>query len=131
MCCRPRGGYSHSFLNDNAFDFGAYGEIITHGGGTSPYIDNFARITLSHNGLLVDGSGQYQPIHYPRSKRVGREQQLAYRRGCHIAAYEETDDYTYWGGMPPRPISSPFPTRGDIADMCSSLGGSISLPSMS
>ena len=92
------GGYSHSFFNDNAFDIHAYGEIITQGGGTTQNSDDFARNTLSHNGLLVDGRGQYQPIHYPCSKRVGREQQLANTRVDYIAAYEETDDYTYWVG---------------------------------
>ena len=57
--CRPRGGYSHSFFSENAFDIFAYGDLIANGGGGTENRDPFARSTVSHNSILVDGVGQY------------------------------------------------------------------------
>jgi len=96
--CRPRGGYSHSFFSENAFDIFAYGQVITHGGGTTENQDNYADQTMSHNSVLIDGVGQYQYRYWPLSKVGGSYHRVPHDRVGYIAAYDETDDYVYWVG---------------------------------
>ena len=84
--CRPRGGYSHSFRSENAFDIHAYGSTITCGGGTTGNPEWFANHTMSHNTVLVGG-----------------REQLAAKEGTRptygrIARYAEGDGYVYWAG---------------------------------
>jgi len=86
FACRPRGGYSHAFRNENAFDIHAYGETIAVGGGTTANLSPFANHTMSHNTVLVNG----------------REQQAARRKSqpfCgRIIAFKQGDDFVYWAG---------------------------------
>lgn len=96
--CRPRGGYSHSFFNENAFDIFAYGQVITHGGGTTENQDEYADQTMSHNSILIDGMGQYQYRYWPLSQVGGRYHRVPHQRVGYIAAFDETDDYVYWIG---------------------------------
>ncbi len=96
--CRPRGGYSHSFFNENAFDIFAYGQVITHGGGTTDNQDKYADQTMSHNSILVDGVGQYQYRYWPLSKVGGEYHRVPHDRVGYIAAFDESDDYVYWVG---------------------------------
>ncbi len=96
--CRPRGGYGHSFFNENAFDIFAYGQVITHGGGTTGNQDRYADQTMSHNSILIDGTGQYQYRYWPLSQVGGRYHRVPHDRVGYIAAFDETDDYVYWLG---------------------------------
>jgi hypothetical protein len=96
--CRPRGGYSHSFFNENAFDIFAYGQVIAHGGGTTDNQDKYADQTMSHNSVLIDGVGQYQFRYWPLSQVGGRYHRVPHDRVGYIAAFDETDDYVYWVG---------------------------------
>lgn len=96
--CRPRGGYSHSFFNENAFDIFAYGEVITHGGGTTENRDNYADQTMAHNSMLIDGVGQYQFRYWPLSQVGGKYHRVPHDRVGYISAFKETDDYVYWSG---------------------------------
>jgi len=84
--CRPRGGYSHSFRSENAFDIHAYGETIAVGGGTTSNQSYFADSTMSHNTILVNGKGQLG------SKGGGTP--ICGR----IIAYREGKDFVYWAG---------------------------------
>lgn len=96
--CRPRGGYSHSFFNENAFDIHAYGEVITHGGGTTDNSDRYADETMSHNSILVDGKGQYQYGYYPLSKYGGYYHRAPHKRAGYIVAFDKGENYVYWVG---------------------------------
>jgi hypothetical protein len=96
--CRPRGGYSHSFFSENAFDIFAYGQVITHGGGTTDNRDRYADQTMSHNSILIDGTGQYQYRYWPLSQVGGRYHRVPHDRVGYIAAFDEKDDYVYWVG---------------------------------
>ncbi len=60
---RPRGAYNHSMFNDNSFQIYAYGENITHAGGSTRNGDRHAMHSMSQNVVLVDGLGQAQPNH--------------------------------------------------------------------
>jgi hypothetical protein len=84
--CRPRGGYSHSFRSENAFDIHAYGQTIAVGGGSTSNQSHFANHTMSHNTVLVNGM-----------------EQLAAKAGSsdlfgRIIAFEEGPGYAYWAG---------------------------------
>ena len=120
--CRPRGGYSHSFYNENAFDILAYGEVITHGGGSTANGDNYARVTMAHNSILIDSVGQFQHRYWPLSEVVGNSHpenkfssmmatkywprsnvdgsfyRIPRDRVGYIAAFDEVEDYVYWLG---------------------------------
>ncbi|MBT4821180.1 MAG: hypothetical protein HON70_36050, partial [Lentisphaerae bacterium] len=84
--CRPRGGYSHSFRNENAFDLHAYDQTLIAGGGTTSNQSFFANHTMSHNTILVNGHEQ-----------VGAKSGTAATCG-RIVAYQAGDDYVYWAG---------------------------------
>jgi len=84
--CRPRGGYSHSFRSENAFDIHAYGETIAVGGGTTSNQSFFANHTMSHNTILVNGREQEASKTYDIPV-LGR-----------IIAFQEGDDFVYWAG---------------------------------
>lgn len=81
--CRPRGGHSHSFRNENAFDIHAYGSTITCGGGSTSNQSFFANHTMSHNTVLVGGREQ-------RGARGGVSSR--------IIAFHRGRDFVYWAG---------------------------------
>lgn len=85
--CRPRGGYSHSFFSENSFIIHAYGQVIVHGGGTTKNRDEYARSTMSHNTILVNGIGQYQDRYFIKHSRAG-----------FIAAWCHRPNITFWTG---------------------------------
>ncbi|MEA2064614.1 MAG: hypothetical protein U9P14_13000, partial [Gemmatimonadota bacterium] len=60
---RPRGAFNHAFFSDNGFQLYAYGQNITHAGGSTLNGDRHAHHSMSHNIVLVDGLGQAQPAH--------------------------------------------------------------------
>lgn len=60
---RPRGAYNHSMFSDNNFQLYAYGQNITHAGGSTQNGDRHAMHSMSQNVVLVDGLGQAQPNH--------------------------------------------------------------------
>ena len=85
FACRPRGGYSHAFRSENAFDIHAFGQTIAVGGGTTHNQSRFANHTMSHNTVLVGGQEQLgaktgQPV-------CGR-----------IIAFHEAEDFVYFAG---------------------------------
>lgn len=72
LMARPRGGYSHSYPHDGAFVLQAGGQTLAAGGGATIFADAFARHSMSHNGLMVDGKGQaFRSFHkvYPYAAR--------------------------------------------------------------
>ena len=96
--CRPRGGYSHSFFNEAAFDIHAFGEVITHGGNSTNNKDLFADDTMSHNCILVDGRGQYQSTFFPLSGRKDPFSLLPFQRAGYIPAFQKSANTIYWVG---------------------------------
>jgi hypothetical protein len=82
---RPRGGYSHSFDSENAFELFAYGSVIATGGGRKTNGDAHARATMSHNSVLVDGLGQRFDHFNPEIPTAGR-----------IIAWHEEPGLVYW-----------------------------------
>jgi len=93
---RPRGGYSHSFNSDNAFEAFAYGSVIATGGGRKANGDRHAASTMSHNSVLIDGIGQDFNQLDPETETAARiiawhsEPGLVYWCGDATGAYEET-----------------------------------------
>ncbi|MEA3401052.1 MAG: DUF1961 family protein [Armatimonadota bacterium] len=96
---RPRGGYSHSFNNENAFEAFAYGSVIATGGGRKANGDRHADATMSHNSVLVDGLGQDFNQMEPATETAGRiiawhaEPGLVYWCADATEAYEATAPY--------------------------------------
>jgi len=84
--CRPRGGYSHSFRSENAFDIHAYGSTITCAGGTTSNQEFFANHTMSHNTVLVGGGEQLGSTQYC-APVIGR-----------ISRFARDDGWVYWAG---------------------------------
>jgi hypothetical protein len=84
--CRPRGGHSHSFRSENAFDIHAYGSTISFGGGTTSNQEFFANHTMSHNTVLVNG-------HEQSASKQGKR--ASYGR---ISRFAKGDGYVYWAG---------------------------------
>lgn len=85
--CRPRGGYSHSFNNENAFEMFAYGSVIATGGGRKSNGDRHAAHTMSHNAVLVDGLGQAFDHYNTDIPTAGR-----------IVAWHSEPGLVYWCG---------------------------------
>ncbi len=85
--CRPRGGYSHSFKSENAFDLFAYGKVIAVGGATAVNRERLQHDTMSHNAVLIDGRGQEYDFRSPRYPLAGR-----------IIAFAEKDGLVYFCG---------------------------------
>ena len=86
FCCRPRGGYSHSFCSDNSFHLFGYGQDLSHAAGTSEY-EPHAYHSMSHNTILVDGLGQAQPR--------GPQKTPVFSR---LIAFHRDSSLTYWCG---------------------------------
>ncbi|MFP3903893.1 MAG: heparinase II/III family protein, partial [Armatimonadota bacterium] len=84
--CRPRGGYGHSFRNENAFDIHAFGKTVAVGGGNTSNRSWFANHTMSHNTCLVNGQEQVAAKQHGNSP-YGR-----------IIAFDRGDNYVYWAG---------------------------------
>ncbi|MCC5843506.1 MAG: DUF4962 domain-containing protein [Verrucomicrobia bacterium] len=84
---RPRGGYGHSFASDGSFAWFAHGQVLSAGGGWRSWASlSYSRSPLSHNSLLVNGTGHdvvdpYQP-----------QRPLAARP----LAFEQGENFTYW-----------------------------------
>jgi len=97
--CRPRGGYSHSFQSENAFELFAYGSVIATGGGRKTNGDRHAAATMSHNSVLIDGHGQRFTQMEPDPPTAGRiiawhtEPGLVYWCGDATPAYARTVPY--------------------------------------
>ncbi|MFQ5808400.1 MAG: heparinase II/III family protein, partial [Armatimonadota bacterium] len=97
--CRPRGGYSHSFQSENAFELFAYGSVIATGGGRKTNGDRHAAATMSHNSVLIDGHGQRFTQMEPDPPTAGRiiawrtQPGLVYWCGDATAAYARTVPY--------------------------------------
>jgi hypothetical protein len=70
--CRPMGGFSHSFRNENDFVWHAYGRTLAAGGGGTAYPDPHSRHSISHHVILVDGHGQQGDPRQPARPFVGR-----------------------------------------------------------
>lgn len=87
FCCRPRGGYSHSFASDNSFHLFGYGQDLSHGAGAAPYGDAVSYHSMSHNTILVDGLGQLQHRSRQDVPVIAR-----------LIAYRDTAEVTYWCG---------------------------------
>ncbi len=85
--CRPRGGYSHSFQSENAFELFAYGSVIATGGGRKTNGDRHAAATMSHNSVLIDGRGQRFTQFEPDPPTAGR-----------IIAWHTAPGLVYWCG---------------------------------
>jgi hypothetical protein len=85
--CRPRGGYSHSFNNENAFEAFAYGSVIATGGGRKSNGDRHADATMSHNAVLIGGRGQDFEQLDPETETAGR-----------IIAWHAEPGLVYWCG---------------------------------
>ncbi len=86
FACRPRGGYNHSFRNENAFDIHAYGETIAVGGGSTSNQSDFANDSMSHNTVLVSGGEQVAA----KNRNIpicGR-----------ISAFARRENFVYWAG---------------------------------
>ncbi|MFO7948449.1 MAG: DUF4962 domain-containing protein, partial [Armatimonadota bacterium] len=84
--CRPRGGYGHSFRNENAFDIHAFGKTVAVGGGNTSNRSWFANHTMSHNTCLVNGQEQLAAKQHGNSP-YGR-----------VIAFDRGDNYVYWAG---------------------------------
>lgn len=110
---RPRGAFNHSFFSDNGFQIYAFGQNVTHGGGSTRNGDRHAHHSMSHNIVLVDGLGQAQPSHarlpnfrlelfHPYTARIERFAEsggTVYAKGEAVAAYVQYP-YRYrefWG----------------------------------
>ncbi|MDP6040792.1 MAG: heparinase II/III family protein, partial [Candidatus Latescibacteria bacterium] len=86
FACRPRGGYSHAFRSENAFDIHAYGETLAVGGGTTSNQSHFANHTMSHNTVLING----------REQEAAKDEFVPF---CgRIVAFEQGDGFVYWAG---------------------------------
>ncbi len=84
--CRPRGGYSHSFRSENAFDIHAFGKTVAVGGGNTSNRSWFANHTMSHNTCLVNGQEQVAAKQHGNSP-YGR-----------VIAFDRGEYYVYWAG---------------------------------
>jgi hypothetical protein len=92
---RPRGAYNHAFFGDNNFQIYAFGENITHAGGSTRNGDRHAHHSMSQNIVLVDGLGQAQPSPSRMSNfRKGLFQPYAAR----VSRFGGKDKTWYWKG---------------------------------
>jgi hypothetical protein len=85
--CRPRGGFSHSYRAENDFVWYAFGQTLSAGGGGTAYPDPHSRHSISHNVILVNGTGQEWQPRAPAHPFAGR-----------LIAYREGDGYVHWAG---------------------------------
>ena len=92
---RPRGAYNHAFFGDNSFQIYAFGENITHAGGSTQNGDRHAHHSMSQNLVLVDGLGQAQPNH-SRSSGFRREFFAPYT--ARVVRYAGEGSTWYWKG---------------------------------
>jgi hypothetical protein len=110
---RPRGAFNHAFFGDNSFQIYAFGENITHAGGSTRNGDRHAHHSMSQNIVLVDGLGQAQPspsrmsnfrkkLFQPYAARISRfagEKETWYWKGEAAAAYVQYPYHyrEFWG----------------------------------
>jgi len=92
---RPRGAFNHAFFGDNSFQIYAYGQNITHAGGSTQNGDRHAHHSMSQNLVLVDGLGQAQPSH---TRMQNFRKSLFKPYTARIARYLETDGTVYFKG---------------------------------
>ncbi len=93
---RPRGAFNHAFFSDNGFQLYAYGQNITHAGGSTQNGDRHAHHSMSHNIVLVDGLGQAQPAHTRWANYSKKELYAPYF--ARIARYADRDGAVYFKG---------------------------------
>lgn len=84
---RPSGFSGHSYRAENSFMWFGYGEVLSSGGGLRNISSLFARMTMAHNGILINGQGQEYHSYTLPTKYVGR-----------ILAYRETPEFIHWVG---------------------------------
>lgn len=85
---RPRGAQSHSYNAENSFAWYAFGQTLAAGGGGRTFGDPYAKSSMSHNVLLVDGKGQgWTDTGAPSVPYMGR-----------LLAYTEGPWYVHWVG---------------------------------
>ncbi|MBN2449855.1 MAG: heparinase II/III family protein, partial [Lentisphaeria bacterium] len=75
------------------FVWHAYGQALSAGGGYTAYPDPHARHSLSHNVILVNGSGQEWNPKAPKRPFCGRL--LAYREGAGFVHWAGDATYAY------------------------------------
>jgi len=92
---RPRGAYNHAFFGDNSFQIYAFGENITHGGGSTRNGDRHAHHSMSQNIVLVDGLGQAQPS---PSRMENFKKRLFRPFAARISRFGGKDKTWYWKG---------------------------------
>jgi len=90
---RPKGGYQHSFFCDGSFQFFAYGQDLTSGGGSTGNKDVFAYHAMSHNTVLINGLGQAQPLHWRISNFT---RSILPMRAARLAAFQAKGDVAYF-----------------------------------
>lgn len=92
---RPRGAFNHSFFGDNGFQIYAYGENITHAGGSTQNGDRHAHHSMAQNVVLVDGMGQAQPNH---ARMNNFRKELYHPYAARIARFAERNGTVYFKG---------------------------------
>ncbi|MBN2288458.1 MAG: hypothetical protein JXQ83_03930, partial [Candidatus Glassbacteria bacterium] len=92
---RPRGAFNHAFFGDNSFQIYAYGQNITHSGGSTQNGDRHAHHSMSQNIVLVDGLGQSQLSHVRMSNFVKK---LHNPWNARISRYGEQAGTVYFKG---------------------------------
>jgi len=92
---RPRGAFNHAFFGDNNFQIYAYGQNITHAGGSTRNGDRHAHHSMSQNIVLVDGMGQAQPSH---SRMQNFRKKLYNPFAARIARFAESGGTVYFKG---------------------------------
>jgi len=92
---RPRGAFNHAFFGDNSFQIYAYGENVTHAGGSTRNGDRYAHHSMSQNIVLVDGLGQAQPS---PSRMANFRKQLFQPFAARISRFRGQREHWYWKG---------------------------------
>lgn len=92
---RPRGAFNHAFFGDNSFQIYAFGENITHAGGSTRNGDRYAHHSMSQNVVLVDGLGQAQPN---PSKMGNFRKELLQPYAARISRFAGNQQTWYWKG---------------------------------
>lgn len=92
---RPRGAFNHAFFGDNSFQIYAYGQNITHAGGSTLNGDRHGHHSMSQNIVLVDGLGQSQLSHVRMSNF---RKSLFNPWNARIARYQEQAGTVYFKG---------------------------------
>ncbi|MEK6855734.1 MAG: MopE-related protein [Nanoarchaeota archaeon] len=82
--CRSRGGYSHSFFNDNTFKLWAYGQELNMPSGAGVE-DSFSDSLMAQNSIYVHSVDQSNGEPF-------------YKHVCQLYSFKNTSDYVYSAG---------------------------------